>query len=206
MSAFIAQGYLFADGLVSATVQADGKDRESRMLDALAGAVSLSLASHRLSAKTEFFPVDAEVLSAAHGHHVKGKQHLVTGAKYYASDIGLRYYLLGNKKADAGHILENIVYLELLRRGYEVHVGKVGAAEVDFIAIGETGAEYYQVAYTVEGGSESDGKTILARELAPLGSIRDHNPKYLLTMDFTPAASHNGIRQLNALDWLLSPV
>ncbi|MDR1322156.1 MAG: ATP-binding protein [Gracilibacteraceae bacterium] len=162
--------------------------------------ISVHTVDNYLNALTESF-----ILYKAGRYDVKGKQHLVTGAKYYVSDIGLRYYLLGNKKADAGHILENIVYLELLRRGYEVHVGKVGAAEVDFIAICETGEEYYQVAYTVEGGPESDGKTILARELAPLESIRDHNPKYLLTMDFTPAASHNGIRQLGALDWLLSP-
>lgn len=143
------------------------------------------------------------ILYKAGRYDVKGKQQLVTGAKYYISDIGLRYYLLGNKKADTGHILENVVYLELLRRGYEVYVGKVGSSEVDFIAIGEDGEEYYQVAYTVEG--ETGGsKKILERELAPLKSIRDHNPKYLLTMDFTPNASHNGIRQINALDWLLS--
>jgi len=101
-----------------------------------------------------------------------------------------------------GHILENIVYLELIRRGYEVHVGKIGNAEVDFIAIGENGEEYYQVAYTVEGESAS-GKTVLERELAPLDAIKDHNPKYLITMDFIPNVSHNGIKQINALDWLL---
>ena len=124
------------------------------------------------------------------------------GAKYYVSDIGLRYFLLGTKKVDMGHILENIVYLELIRRGYEVHVGKIGNAEVDFIAIGENGEEYYQVAYTVEGESAS-GKTVLERELAPLDAIKDHNPKYLITMDFIPNVSHNGIKQINALDWLL---
>lgn len=131
-------------------------------------------------------------------YDIKGKQYLKTGDKYYAADIGLRYSVLGNKKADDGHILENIVYLELLRRGYEVYVGKIGSAEVDFIAIGEEGEEYYQVAYTV---IDADGKT-LERELAPLDAIRDHNPKYLLTMDYGPTVSHNGIRQLNVLDWL----
>lgn len=75
----------------------------------------------------------------------------------------------------------------------------VERAEVDFIAIGEEGEEYYQVAYTVV---DADGST-LKRELAPLDSIRDHNPKYLLTMDYGPMVSHNGIKQLNALDWLL---
>ena len=132
-------------------------------------------------------------------YDIKGRQYLKTGDKYYAADIGLRYNVLGTKKADAGHILENIVFLELSRRGYEVYVGKIGAAEVDFIAIGEEGEEYYQVAYTV---IDADGAT-LARELAPLEAIDDHNPKYLLTMDYGPLVSHNGIRQLNALDWLL---
>ena len=130
---------------------------------------------------------------------MKGKQHLATGSKYYLSDIGLRYYLLGSKRADLGHILENVVYLELLRRGYEIYIGKVGSAEVDFIAIGDEGEEYYQVAYTV---NDADGKT-LARELEPLESIKDHNPKHLITMDFVPLTSHNGIKQINALEWLL---
>lgn len=132
-------------------------------------------------------------------YDVKGKQYLKTGDKYYVADIGLRYSVLGNKKADNGHILENIVYLELLRRGYEIYVAKVGSAEVDFIAIGEEGEEYYQVAYTVV---DSDGKT-LERELSPLDAIKDHNPKYLLTMDYGPMVSHNGIKQINVLDWLI---
>lgn len=131
-------------------------------------------------------------------YDIKGKQYLKTGDKYYAADIGLRYVVLGNKKADDGHILENIVYLELLRRGCEVYIGKVGAAEVDFIAMGEAGEAYYQVAYTVVDG---DGRT-LERELAPLNAIKDHNPKYLLTMDYGPMVSHNGIKQYNVLDWL----
>lgn len=132
-------------------------------------------------------------------YDVKGKQYLKTGDKYYAADIGLRYNVLGTKKADEGHILENVVYLELLRRGYEVYIGKVGAAEVDFIAIGPEGEEYYQVAYTV---IDADGKT-LERELAPLDAISDHNPKFLLTMDYGPLTSHNGIKQIHVLDWLL---
>lgn len=127
------------------------------------------------------------------------RQYLKTGDKYYAADPGLRYSVLGNKKADDGDILENIVYLELLRRGYEIHIGKVGAWEVDFIAMGEEGEEYYQVAYTVRDG---DGST-LERELASLDAIRDHNPKYLLTMDYGPVVSHNGIKQMYVLDWLL---
>lgn len=143
--------------------------------------------------------VNSFILYKAPRYDIKGKQYLSSGAKYYVSDIGLRYYLLGSKKTDFGHILENIVYLELLRRGYDVYVGKVGSAEVDFIAINADGEEYYQVAYTV---TDNDGTT-LSRELAPLESIKDHNPKYLLTMDFVPLISHNGIKQINVLDWLL---
>ena len=156
--------------------------------------ISAPTVENYLSALVESF-----ILYKAGRYDVKGKQHLATGSKYYLSDIGLRYYLLGSKQVDAGHILENVVYLELLRRGYEVHIGKVGSAEVDFIAIGDYGEEYYQVAYTV---NDADGKT-LTRELAPLESIKDHNPKYLITMDFVPFTSHNGIKQINALEWLL---
>jgi len=147
-----------------------------------------------LSALTDCF-----ILYQIGRYDVKGKQYLKTGDKYYVADIGLRYALLGTKKADMGHILENVVYLELLRRGYEIYIGKVGRAEVDFIAVGDEGEEYYQVAYTV---IDTDGAT-LCRELAPLEAINDHNPKYLLTMDNTPVTSHNGIKQINVFDWLL---
>jgi predicted AAA+ superfamily ATPase len=86
-----------------------------------------------------------------------------------------------------------------LRRGYEVYIGKVGRTEVDFIVTSDEGKEYYQVAYTA---IDPTGET-LRRELAPLDAITDHNPKYLLTMDNTPLTSHNGIKQINVLDWLL---
>lgn len=140
--------------------------------------------------------VDSYILYKAERYDIKGKQYLSTGVKYYVADIGLRYYLLGTKPADMGHILENVVYLELLRRGYEVYVGKMGEEEVDFIAVNEAGMEYYQVALTVLE------EATLQRELKPLDAIRDHNPKYLLTMDYTPLASHNGIKQMNVLGWL----
>jgi predicted AAA+ superfamily ATPase len=147
-----------------------------------------------LTALTECF-----ILYQIGRYDVKGKQYLKTGDKYYAVDIGLRYALHGTKKADMGHILENVVFLELLRRGYEVYIGKVGSTEVDFIVTSDEGEEYYQVAYTV---IDPTGET-LRRELAPLNAISDHNPKYLLTMDNTPLTSHNGIKQINVLDWLL---
>jgi hypothetical protein len=140
---------------------------------------------------------DSFILYKAGRFDIKGKQHLKTGEKYYAVDIGLRYYLLGSQKADMGRALENVIYLELLRRGYDVRIGKVGTTEVDFVATNEDGVEYYQAALTVRD------KNTLARELKPLEDISDHNPKFLLTMDEDPQASHNGIRQLNVLDWLL---
>jgi len=141
--------------------------------------------------------IDSFIAYKVSRYDIKGKQYLSSGVKYYVADIGLRYYLLGTKQTDVGHILENVVYLELLRRGHEVFIGKVGDGEVDFIAIDENGKSYYQVAYTV-----MDENT-LKRELSALEAIKDHNPKYLLTMDYMPLTSYNGIKQLNVLEWLL---
>ena len=137
------------------------------------------------------------VFYKAERRFVKGREYLRANAKYYAVDTALRYYLLGNKGADSGHILENVVYLELLRRGYKVNVCKVGEKEVDFIAENMNGIEYYQVAETLRG------KETLAREISSLNAIGDHNPKFLLTRDYEPRKSHNGIKQLNVLEWLL---
>ena len=129
---------------------------------------------------------------------VKGKQHLASGYKYYAVDTGLRNYLLGKKSGqDMGHILENIVYLELLRRGYKVYVGKVDNLEIDFVAENKNGLSYYQVALTVR-----DEET-LKRELESLQKTGDHYPKYLLTMDKDLDADYNGITKINVIDWLL---
>ncbi len=142
---------------------------------------------------------DSFLMYKVQRYDIKGKEYLQLMEKYYLSDIGLRYYLLGTKDIDMGHILENVVYLELLRRGYRVYIGRIDSNEVDFVCQNIHGdTEYYQVALTVR-----DEKT-LARELAPLDKIPDHNPKYLITMDIDPPTSHNGIKQIYALDWLLS--
>ena len=130
-------------------------------------------------------------------YNIKGKQYLKTLDKYYAVDMGMRKVLLGSKAMDAGHILENIVYLELLRRGYDVYIGKVYDLEVDFVAMDDKGMTYYQVSATVR-----DEKT-LKRELASLQSINDHYPKILLTLDDDPEMEYAGIRKINAVDWLL---
>lgn len=131
-------------------------------------------------------------------YDVKGTQLLKTGQKYYLADIGLRNIILGSKGGDLGHILENIIFLELLRRGNEVYIGKVGNLEIDFITLNGNSKTYYQVALSVR-----DEKT-LQRELAPLQAINDSYPKYLITLDNDPAISHNGINQIYALDWLLN--
>lgn len=138
------------------------------------------------------------VLYRAGRYDIKGKQYLKTGEKYYVVDIGLRYLLLGTRKVDYGYILENVIYLELLRRGYEVYIGKIVSEEVDFIALKNGNVEYYQIAQTVKN------KETLQRELRPFERIFDHNPKFLLTLDEDPVISHNGIKQINALDWLLT--
>ena len=134
----------------------------------------------------------------AERYNVRGKQRLKTLEKYYAVDIGLRYALLGSQSTDVGRMLENIVYLELLRREYEVYVGKIDDLEVDFVAVDEDKrTTYFQVAATVR-----DSKT-LERELAPLQKINDHYQKYILTLDEDPDADYNGIRRINVLEWLL---
>lgn len=131
-------------------------------------------------------------------YDIKGRQLLKTLGKYYIVDTGLRYILVSSSSADLGHQLENIVYLELLRRGYKVNIGKLAEKEVDFVASDSEGLVYYQVA-----ASTLDENT-LKRELEPLQKISDNYPKYLLTLDEVLAtANYDGIRKLNVLDWLL---
>ena len=140
---------------------------------------------------------ESYIIYQAKRYNIKGKQYLKTLEKYYVVDIGLRYMLLGSRQMDAGHILENVVYLELLRRGYDVYVGKIDSFEVDFVAQNSKGTWYYQVALSVR-----DEKT-LERELRPLMAIRDHYPKMILTLDDDPEVQYDGIRRINARDWLL---
>ncbi len=136
------------------------------------------------------------VLYRARRYNIRGKQYLKTLEKYYVVDIGLRWLLLGSSGADVGHILENVVYLELLRRGCAVSVGKLDNLEVDFVARKENGLQYIQVAASVRD------EDTLRRELAPLRSIGDHYPKLILTLDEDPETDYEGIRRLNALEWL----
>lgn len=130
-------------------------------------------------------------------YNIKGKQLLKTLGKYYLVDIGLRRMLLGSRSFDAGRILENIVYLELLHRQKKVYVGKNDNLEVDFVAIDENNITYYQVAATVRDEST------LKRELASLQQINDQYPKYILTLDDDPVADYDGIKRINALKWMM---
>ena len=130
-------------------------------------------------------------------YDIKGREYLKTNAKYYIADPGLRWVLLGDRRGDFGHLLENIVYLELRRRFRNVYVGVLGQGEVDFVAMSNGTPHYYQVSLTVR-----DDAT-LARELAPLKAIRDQYPKTLLTLDPDPPFDHDGILQESAIDFLL---
>ena len=142
--------------------------------------------------------LEAFLLYKVDRFEVKGKNILSSGYKYYLVDLGFRTYLLGKKSGqDMGHILENIVYLELLRRGYKVYTGKVEDLEIDFVAENKNGLTYYQVSLTTR-----DEKT-LERELKPLKKTGDFYPKYLLTMDRDLEADYDGIRKINVIDWLL---
>ena len=179
----------------------------SRQADAghvLENIVYLELLRRKIDTKTvekylEAFS-ESYIIYQAKRYNIKGKQYLKTLEKYYIVDIGMRYMLLGSRQADAGHVLENIVYLELLRRGYDVYVGKINSYEVDFVAQNKKGTVYFQVALTVR-----DENTLL-RELRPLQAIRDHYPKIILTMDEEPEEQYEGIRRINARDWLLGIV
>jgi len=139
---------------------------------------------------------DSYVLYRVGRYDVRGKQHLKTGHKYYLADTGLRFYLLGSRGSDAGRILENVVFLELLRRGWELHIGKMDDKEIDFIAVKGDLREYYQVALSVRD------EATLERELRPLYAVRDSYPKFLLTMDDELPMDNNGIRRINVLNWL----
>lgn len=130
-------------------------------------------------------------------YNVKGKQLLKTLGKYYLVDVGLRRMLLGGRSFDAGRLLENVVYLELLRRQKSVYIGKIDNLEVDFVAIDENDTVYYQVAATVRD------EATLKRELSSLQQINDQYPKYILTLDEDPEADYDGIKRINALKWLM---
>ena len=140
---------------------------------------------------------DSYILYRAGRFDIKGRQYLKTGNKYYLVDPGLRYFLLGSQIGDEGRVLENVIFLELYRRGYTLSFGKIDNVEVDFVAVKGGKPVYFQIALTARE------RSTMERELRPLNVIRDHYPKYLLTLDDDPPAVYNGIQRMNALDWLL---
>lgn len=129
---------------------------------------------------------------------IKGKEYLRTLGKYYIVDIGLRNYLLGFRNRDSGHAIENVVYFELLRRGYDVAIGKIDNAEVDFIATSADDKIYIQVTESMQS------EDVRKRELAPLMKIRDNYEKIVLSLEPGLDASYDGIKSVNLVDWLLS--
>ncbi|GMO59249.1 MAG: ATP-binding protein [Rickettsiales bacterium] len=140
--------------------------------------------------------IDSYILYRVGRYDIKGKELLKTNDKYYVIDIGLRYFLLKQYPRDIGHILENVVYLELLRRGYKISVGKIDNKEIDFVAEGINGVEYYQVSQSIISPET------FKREVEPLDKIDDHNKKIILTMDYLNL-EHKGIKSVNVFDWLI---
>lgn len=140
--------------------------------------------------------MESFILYKAERYDIRGKQYLKSLEKYYIVDVGLRRLLLGDKNRDIGHILENIVYLELIRRGFKVSIGKVGELEIDFVA--EIGGEkiYYQVSASV-----LDSVTF-EREITPLKRVNDNYPKFIITMDEIPM-NEDGIKIINIVDFLM---
>ena len=131
-------------------------------------------------------------------YNIKGKEFLSTLSKYYVADLGLRQMILGNRNIDMGHILENIIYLELIRRKGNVYVGQFDKNEIDFVVINSNEIEYYQVALTV-----LDENT-LKKELDTFKNVKDNYPKYLITLDDVMVnTDYDGIKVVNALEWLL---
>lgn len=128
---------------------------------------------------------------------IKSKSLLKTLGKYYISDTGIRNIILGFRNIDEGHLLENVVYLELLRRGYKVNIGKTSDYEVDFVVENPNDVKYYQVTQTLSN------EEVKKRELKSLESIDDNYEKIILTMDKTINNDYNGIKVINIIDWLL---
>lgn len=144
-----------------------------------------------LSEAFVFYPVER--------FDIVGKQLMKMNQKLYIVDLGIRRYLLPRRNYDLGFSLENVIYLELLRRGYSVHIGKVGNAEVDFVAKKDDRYHYFQVTASMLDSSTFE------REITPLRNIRDNYPKTILTLDRMTLGNYDGIEVVYAVDWLLNP-
>ena len=131
-------------------------------------------------------------------YDIKGKRYLHSDDKYYLSDHGFRYARIGTKNMDYGHVLENIVAIELIRRGYEIYIGAFGKKEVDFVAIRQGKKEYIQVSLDITN------QDTFKREINPLLSIKDAYAKILIARTYQPEYQYEGIRIVDAADWLRS--
>ncbi len=142
--------------------------------------------------------IDSLMIYQVKRYNIKGRQLLKTQAKYYIADLGLRYLLFGIKGQDEGHILENIVYLELIRRGYNVSIGQNDTNEIDFVASKQNDIIFIQVCLSLKDEST------YTREITPLKMMNNSYPKIILTMDESLEKDDNGIKIIYALDWLLN--
>ncbi len=143
---------------------------------------------------------DSYIVYKVDRYDVKGKQHLKSMAKYYVADMGMRNYLLGYKNVDRGFILENVVYLELRRRGYKVFVGKVDNGEIDFVVFKGSDVIYVQVAESIKDPASFE------REFKPLKMVRDYNKRVVITTDYDVNESYDGIKHINILDYLVGKI
>lgn len=165
---------------IAGTLKADGTTIASRTIDTYVNALCETFLVHH-----------------ATRYDIKGRSYLKTLGKYYIADQGLRAVVTGERGGDIGHVFENIIFLELKRRYRDVHVGTVDGREVDFVTFENAAPRYFQVALSVRD------EATLKRELAPFRAIRDQYPKTLITLDNDPPLDHDGIRQINAVDFLL---
>jgi len=183
------------------------KDILKYILDTVGNSVSAKKISDTLSSngrKTSHITVgnylaaleEAFIIYKAERYDIRGKQRLSSLEKYYVVDVGFRAFSLGDKQYNIGSVLENIVYLELIRRGYHVNIGKIDSLEIDFVATNDNDKKYYQVSSSV-----LDPKTF-EREMAPLLKVSDNYEKIILTLDELPM-NYEGIKQVNVIDWLL---
>lgn len=141
--------------------------------------------------------IDSLIIYKVNRYNIKGRKLLKTQSKYYVADLGLRYLICGIKGQDEGHILENIIYLELLRRGYTVAIGQNDTSEIDFVATNQEDTLFIQVSLTIKS------KSTYLREITPLRNLKNSYPKIIITMDESPVKDDNGIKIIYALDWLL---
>lgn len=187
MQAFQRTASFLADNVGNIT----SLSRISNGLKGVGESVSVGSVSEYVNALIENY-----LLYKAPRFNIKGKEYLETLEKYYLGDLGFRFWLLGKSQGDVGHRLENVVYVELLRRFTQVNIGKVGQAEVDFVAVKDGIPTYIQVTQSL-----LDEK-VREREIAPLLAIADNHPKLVLTLDRIGNGDYNGIQQINIIDWL----